>query len=390
MPRRLVLCDSTLRDGEQMPGVVFTVEQKVELAKLFSEFGADYIEIMPAVSDSDEIAAKKISRMELESRLVAVSMLRPEHIGLAAECGAHAMLFIAPVSDLHIRLKFGVSREEHTQNVLGLLDACRSQGMDAMVFGEDATRADTGYLLDFSRAISGRASTFVPCDTLGCATPDQVFLMWSAIRGNFRGTLGFHGHNDFGMATANALSAISAGATFLSSTFCGIGERAGNTATEEVLSALLFQNRAEYGAAAVEDPRAAQTRLAWLGFKFQYGMMSEVCAKVAEFSGVPLHPNKPLVGGNAFSHESGIHVSALASDLHTYENFDPILIGRRRSIFFGKKSGRKSVEKFLERRGLDTSLAFSLLEMLKVASEREQRSFSESELDDFIRRMGLC
>jgi isopropylmalate/homocitrate/citramalate synthase len=353
-----------------MPGVVFTLEQKLELARLFSDFGAHYIEMMPAVSQSDELAAKAASKLGLGAKLAAVSMLRREHVALAADCGAAAVLFIAPVSDLHIRLKFGVPRDEHVRSVLELLDLSESQGMEPMVFAEDATRADPAFLLEFAHSVSGKASTFIPCDTLGCGTPQGISFMFSALRGSFKGRLGFHGHNDFGLATANSLAAISAGAEFLSSTFCGIGERAGNAATEEVLGALRFQHSLE--------------------LPFRYELLSDVCARVSEHSGVPLHPNKPLVGPNAFSHESGIHVSALAADPNTYENFDPSLIGQRRRIFFGKKSGKKAVERFLERRGLDPSLAYSLLEMLKVASEREQRSFSEQELERFIKGAGLC
>jgi homocitrate synthase NifV len=204
---------------------------------------------------------------------------------------------------------------------------------------------------------------FMPCDTLGCATPESIQSLFAALRKRTGCGLGFHGHNDFGMATANALAAIGAGAELLSSTFTGIGERAGNVSTEEVLTARRF--------------------LCGRGRGYDLSKLTEICETVSSYSGVTLHPNKPIVGRNAFAHESGLHVDGVLKSPETYENFDPASVGQKRRIFFSRKSGRNAIRHFMEKHGLGIDVQ-SALQILKESSGKG-RSFTEIELVEALR-----
>jgi len=363
---KLIIFDTTLRDGGQMPGVNFTSKQKVDLARRFSRFGIPLIEMFPAVSKEEAAVTKRLAK-ELRGKgteIVAVTMLREDQIQLAIDCGVRHVSLFTSLSDIHLSHKLRITRRENLARALRMIQLSKRKGLDVFFAGEDATRADTAYVTEFAKAIGPHVKFFMPCDTLGCATPDSTRALYTALRRKAGCGLGFHGHNDFGMATANALAAVDAGATLVSSTFCGIGERAGNVPTEEVLAALrfLYKRRTE----------------------FDLSQLTDICTMVESYSRINLHPNKPVVGKNAFAHESGLHVDGVLKDPETYENFDPELVGQKRRIFFGRKSGKNAIRTILERRGVKADPDHAL-HLLKTSARLMGRSFTEDELVGALR-----
>ncbi len=351
--------DTTLRDGEQMPGVVFSPEEKINLALKMSYFGVDIIGIMPAVSYKEKEVTKKISNMGLESEITAATMLRKDHIDIAAESGAQRIILFTSISDIHLKNKLNISREENLEKSLELIDYAHKLGLNVDFAGEDATRADINYVINFINTISKKVDYFLPCDTLGILTPFQTYKFITKIKQNCNCNIGLHIHNDFGQATANTLAGLEAGADLFSGTFNGIGERTGNAPIEEVVIALKVQ----YG----------------INLNLKYEMINEISKLVEEYSGVMLQKHKPISGRNAFSHESGIHVDGILKYPKNYENFNPAIIGRERSILFGKHSGKCGLRYLFGNKFPDKVLD-SILENIKKRSQLEKRSFSKEEI----------
>ena len=360
---RPLIIDTTLRDGEQMPGVCFSPERKMELAQRIADFGAGVIEVMPVVSPSEQEVAKKLSAMRFKSELRAVCRLKREDIELSASTGVERLLLVAPVSDLHLKVKFGIGREEGLNKLLESVDFACSHCGKIDVALEDASRADPDYLLRISDSLSGRISLLLIGDTLGVLTPFTTRSLIRRLKSRPRPCrLEFHGHNDFGMAVANTVSAISAGADAFTATFCGIGERAGNAAMEEVVVALKFLEGIDAGV--------------------EFGEIASICRQVAESISVQIHPNKPWAGSNAFTHESGIHADAVLKDPGTYEAFPPETVGQERRILFGKKTGRHALERLLRENGMSFSPMdlVALRELVKGITQTNGAPFTPLEI----------
>jgi isopropylmalate/homocitrate/citramalate synthase len=192
---------------------------------------------------------------------------------------------------------------------------------------EDAGRATFDYFVEFLSALDGRVKVFFIADTVGCLTPDSASKIVSYVKEHFRCPIGLHFHNDFGMATANTLSGIMAGADYFSGTFTGIGERSGNAAIEEVVAALKFLHERDIGV--------------------KYSMLKEICDAVQAASKVIVQKHKPVIGVNAFAHESGVHVDGILKNARTYEFYDPAEVGNERKIVLGKHSGGSALRHFL-------------------------------------------
>ena len=361
---KCLIWDETLRDGEQMPGVVFSPEEKIDLAVRSSEFGVDFIDIMPAVSNSERILTKRLSNMGLDADIIAATMLKKEHIEMALDCDVQGIILFTPLSDLHLRYKLKISREENLNRVLDMVDFSKEQGLKVCFAGEDSTRADINYVIEFANELSGRIEYFMPCDTLGCLTPSATYSFIKKLKENCRTPLCLHVHNDFGLATANTLAGLSAGAEMFSGTFCGIGERAGNAPIEEVCTALKFLNGVE--------------------LDVRYDMLTKICNLVERYSGVKLQSHKPIVGENAFSHESGIHADGIIKHPRTYENFDPEFVGQTRRFLFGKHTGKNVLRYILKKYGIPHSNLDHLLEEIKSISEQQHCSLTETDVLDLL------
>jgi isopropylmalate/homocitrate/citramalate synthase len=351
--RKPVLYDTTLRDGEQAPGVSFNVESKVEIALLLEECGVREIEAgFPAISNDEEEAVGSVSKAVSKSKVLCLCRALKSDVDLALKCDVDGVIIFAPPSDIHLKWKLKMSAESLLKCVLEVIEYAKSHGMFVQFTCEDATRTPLERLLKFySSAVEHGADRIGVADTVGCITPSGMKFLIGELSKSLSKPIAVHCHNDFGLATANTLAAYEAGATALSVSVNGLGERCGNAPLEEVVLALYCL----YGV----DP----------GIDFK--KLNKLSQRVAELSGLKPWPLKPVVGLHAFMHESGIHVAAVLENPFTYEAYSPNIVGRERVIKFGKHSGIKAIAHALRAAGLDVSseVAREVLEEVKRLEE---------------------
>jgi len=326
LPDKITIYDSTLRDGEQMPGVRFTPEQKIEIATRLSDIGVPQIEAgFPAASDQDKKAVKMITDLGLKSEILGLSRTISADIDAAAECEVDLILMFVCTSELHMQYKLKTTPEEVLKKIQTSLDYAHARGLKVAFSSEDSTRSDLKFLVDaYHVAEKAGATRLGITDTVGCANPEAISYLVKKIKANTKTPLSVHLHNDFGFALANAISSLEAGAEAITTTVCGIGERAGNVPLEQLVMALKHLYKRDLGI-KTEGFRALATLV--------YDSIN---------STVPL--NQPWVGMNPFSHESGIHVAAILNNPMTYESVNPEQVGNKRRLLFGKHSGTALVK----------------------------------------------
>jgi isopropylmalate/homocitrate/citramalate synthase len=318
------LYDTTLRDGEQTVGVVLDPQQKLEIATLLDELGIERIEAgFPRVSQDDWDAVKLIAAAGLRAEVWGFSRAVPADLEALVELGVRHAVIESPISDGKLDA-IGVSRETMLDRITSALRFAVEHGIHAAFFGVDSTRADLEfYRRVYESAVEAGAQEVVVVDTLGIASPQAVTdLVGRTLQWVDGAPVLFHGHNDFGLATANAAAAVAAGATWVQGTINGMGERAGNANLGEVALTL----RALYG---------VQTNL-------RLDRIREVSRRVQELSGYELEPWKPVTGDTLFRRESG----AVASQFHDPPAIEPYsseLVHAQRSVVLGKKSGLDSI-----------------------------------------------
>ncbi len=343
----LKILDTTLRDGEQTPGVSLSVEQKVMIAEALDKLGVDIIEAGTAISSKGEFEAiKRISNLGLNAEICSFGRIKFEDIDAAADAGADTVFIVAPSSDIHISTKFpGKSREDIIQMSVEAIEYAKERGLIVEFGGEDASRADFNFILElYENALDAKADRLTFTDTVGVLTPEKAYEIMKKLKERFKVPLAFHGHDDFGLATANTVFAVKGGADEIHVAMNGLGERAGNAALEEVIMALEFL----YG----------------IKTKINKERIYPTSQLVEKLTMVKVPPNKPIVGENAFRHESGIHTSALLRNTSSYEPISPEVIGRKRSIILGKHAGRASVEAIMKDLGY-TATKEQMREILK-------------------------
>ncbi len=341
------ILDTTLRDGEQTPGVSLTTENKLLIAKKIDSLGVDIIEAGSAITSEGERASiKKIANEGLNAEICSYCRIRKEDIDAALTCDVDSIHLVVPVSDLHIQAKLKKDRDTVRQMAVEMTEYAKSHGLIVELSGEDASRADIDYLKSvYNAGIDAGADRLCFCDTVGILTPERSYDIFSDLS-QLRAPISVHCHNDFGMATANTVAALRAGAQEAHVTINGIGERAGNTSLEEVVMVLYSLYK-------------LKTNIDLKGLYTTSRMVSRL-------SGIPVAPNKAIVGGNAFTHEAGIHVHGLLANTATYEPITPELVGRERRIVLGKHAGRSSVVLALKEFGI---------------------SATEKQIDDIVGRM---
>jgi 2-isopropylmalate synthase len=333
--RRITVFDTTLRDGEQAAGVCFSAHDKTEIAVRLEALGVDVIEAGFPVSSPEEAAAVAAVALELQgARVCALARAVPRDVAAAGEAlrnarAARIHVFVN-ASDMQLAHQLGKTRAQVVGMAAAMVRSAREFTDDVEFSPMDATRADVAFLAELARAVlAAGASTLNLPDTVGCATPEQVVALIRELRARVpeleAATISFHGQDDLGLATANALAAIAAGAGQVELAVNGIGERAGNTSLEEVAAAL-----------HVHGARLGVTT------GLRLGTLCELSRVVAERSGIAVPPNKAVVGGNAFRHASGIHQDGVLKHRATFECFDPAEIGHPEGtqIVVGKLSGR--------------------------------------------------
>jgi len=353
-----------------MPGIAYSLEQKVAIARKLDAIHVPQIEAgFPAVSDGELRSMRTISKLGLDAEILGLSRLLKGDIDAAVDAGVDMVLLFIATSDIHLRYKFNKPREYVIEKVTEALDYCRSRGVKASLSCEDSTRTDLDFLFQVYRtAEEGGAVRIGLTDTVGCATPEAIAYLTSEIKKRFETPLSLHLHNDFGLALANAIAGVKAGADAITTTVNGIGERAGNVPLEEFVGAMKFLYGKDLGIDATE--------------------LKELCEMVALYSKVPLCRNHPLVGNDVFSHESGIHVSAVLACPLTYEPIAPEMVGNRRRLMLGKHSGGAYIRKRLEERGIEASeeQVAHILQKVKALGEVKGR-VSDTDFEDLVKEV---
>lgn len=374
-PEKVIIHDATLRDGEQTPGVVFSIEEKIEIAKMLDSLGVERIEAgMPVVSKQDLEAIKQIVALGLNSKIFAFARASKEDIDLAKECKVDGVIIEIPTGRPKLKYQFpGWTDEDVIQRSIDTVKYAKDSGMEVVYFGYDTTRADFDFLERLYSAVleEGKPDSIGIVDTMGCILPGAVKELVRKIKSMFNVKVEIHAHNDFGMSTAISFAAVEAGAEVIHTCINGLGERTGNASLEQIMLGLkvLYGQEVEY--------------------KFE--KLNEVSRKVASFSNFPVAVNKPIVGDNIFIRESGIGIDLVINQPLAMYALNPSFVGHKSGIVLGKKSGIKSVEMKLKELNMtaDESIMKKILDRVKQESVSKKRTLTNSEFfeiaNDFIR-----
>lgn len=358
------IIDTTLRDGEQAPGVVFSREEKTEIARLLADAGVDELEIgYPAISEEERVTISEIVGLKLPVRLTSWARATVDDLEAARRSGTEGVHISFPLSALYLEL-MGKDYSWVARLLRELLPRAHDAFSMVSVGGQDATRADEAVLRRFvADAAAAGADRIRIADTVGIATPSSVMAMGGELRGLTSVQLEFHAHNDLGMATANAFTALESGFDAVSVSVTGIGERAGNAALEELAMALRLSQRLQ---TCIES-----------------AALSSLCSAVSKAAGRIIEVQKPVVGKAVFEHESGIHCAALLKHPLSYQPFLPEEIGRAGSdMVFGKHSGSSSLQHYFSSLGvtMSRSEARRLLAQVRALSVEKKRALRADEL----------
>ncbi|WP_363467538.1 (R)-citramalate synthase [Halogeometricum borinquense] len=348
------LLDTTLRDGEQAPGISLSPEEKAGIARALDRANVEYIEAGSACTGQGERETiRRVTDLGLDATITSFARGVQRDVDLALDCDVDGVTIVVPASDKHVEGKVGTTREEVVETTGDLVAYAKDHGLWVEVIGEDGSRADLEFLVDIAEAaLDAGADRSCYADTVGHASPETTYEYVSALAE--LGPVSTHTHDDLGLAMTNVYASLAAGADVVHGTVNGIGERAGNVALEEVAIALSH-------CYDVETAKLDEL----------YGLAQ----KVAHATGVPLPPNKAVVGENAFTHESGIHTDGTLKDDAMYEPYPPETVGRERRLVLGKHAGRAGVAAALDEHDVDVTddeLA-AVVERVKAVGDRGKR-----------------
>ena len=335
LPDKIYIFDTTLRDGEQTPGVALTTDEKIQIAQKLNNLGVDKIEVgFPASSHGEIESAKRIKERDLDSTLVGLARSLKEDIDAVLDADLEYVHTFIGTSQLHRDYKLKMDKEKIIETSVSAVEYAKDHGLTVEFSAEDATRTERDFLFEvFTEVVSAGADFIDVPDTVGILTPVLTRELITDIKNNFTAPISVHFHNDFGLATANTLTAIECGANQAHVTINGLGERTGNCSLEELVMTL----KSAYGI----DLGLDTTRL--------YSLSN----LVGRLTGIKMPVNKPIVGDNAFAHESGIHVHGILNNSSTYEPISPEMVGHSRRIVLGKHTGANAVKSKLKENHID-------------------------------------
>lgn len=368
--------DATLRDGEQTAGVVFSPDDKVEIAKMLDSLGVERIEAgMPAVSLDDRNAIEKIAALGLRSRVFAFVRARKEDIDMAVSCGAQGVVIETPMSVPKLKYQFpSWTKERLVRESTECVAYAKSKGLETVYFGYDTTRADPQVIFDVYDSLMAnvKPDAIGVVDTTGCALPKTIAYMIETLKTRYPDMpFEIHTHNDFGMATAASFAAIEAGASVIHTSINSLGERAGNTSLEQVLMGLNLL----YG----------------LDTKYDLSKLYSVCHRVSEMSKIPIARNSPVVGDFIYVRESGIGIELVENTPLAMFSTDPKISGNHAGVVLGKKSGYMSAITYAANLGihLDREQANEVIGDIKALGIRKKTLVTKEEFLDILKTHGL-
>ena len=353
LPKRVEIHDATLRDGEQTPGLVMDVADKIAIAEKLAEVGVERIEAgMPAVSDMDFQAIKQISKLGLKSKIYSFARAVNADIDKAVECGCHGVIIEVPIGYPKLKYQFKWTWEDVLRKSVEVVNYAKKRGLHTVYFPYDTTRAREDDLTNLltRMMLDAPPDSIGVVDTMGCALPEAIKYMVRWVHRITKLPVEVHTHNDFGMAVATELAGVEAGATCIHSCANGLGERTGNAALEELMVALHVL----------------------YGYDKQYKLdkLPELGEVVRRITGLPIPVNKPILGARNFTRESGIGVDLVVKEPLAMFGTHPALTGRSGEVVLGKKSGKASITYNLEKLGFDVSDDAAINEMLKQVKEQ--------------------
>ncbi len=367
-PEKIEIFDTTLRDGEQVPGCKLNTEQKLVIAEKLDFLGVDIIEAgFPISSPGDFLSVQEISKIVKNAKVCGLTRANKKDIEVAAEALKYAkrprIHTGIGTSDSHIKFKFNSTREDIIERAVDAVKYARNFADDVEFYAEDAGRTDNDFLAKVCEEVIKAGATVLNIpDTTGYCLPEEYGRKIKYLRDNVKdidkAILSCHCHNDLGMATANSISGIINGARQIECTINGLGERAGNTALEEVV--MIIKQHPDLNFFTDINSK----------------MLNEMSYLVSDLMGMPVQPNKAIVGANAFAHSSGIHQDGVIKNRETYEIIDPKDVGiNESSIVLTARSGRSALAYRFKNIGFDvtkTELDFLYQEFLKVADTKKE------------------
>jgi 2-isopropylmalate synthase len=357
--KEITILDSTLREGEQHPGVAFTIKQRIQIAWLLDSFGVNQIEISPVVSHDHFEATKTIIKQGLKADILAHVRALKSDVEVALDCNATWVATYMGISDIHLSTKLKISREEAKIRALEVADFIKSHGLKSRFTMEDASRTDPSFLIEMCKEMNSRGIERISIpDTVGIMRPQGMYNLVKMIYDNIDtriSSLDVHCHNDVGLALANALAGCEAGANQIHTTIDGFGERTGIPSLAETAVALSVI----YG----------------MPNDFRLHMLKDLSRTIVSYTHIETPESKPIVGESAYKHKAGTHLAAILQNPSAYEILEPRLVGNRRKIVFGELAGKNGAAYLLSLLGLESS---------KVEAEKMAKGLKELRMGDIL------
>jgi len=368
---KIEILDSTLREGEQTPGVSFTIDEKVALAKRLDAFGVDFIELgHPAVSPDVYEAVVVLNDLDLKAKKMAHGRASKSDINDVAAIGVGWMGIFFGTSPLSLKHKFNVTKPEALDRIETAVKYGKDKGLKLRFTAEDASRTDLNYLIQVGQLVQNSGADRISlADTVGCLTPTQTKKLVSRMISELDIPIHVHCHNDFGMATANALSALEAGAQCVDVAINGLGERCGLPPLAEVVIAL--------------------TNIYKVNRNWNLELIPELSELVNAFSKLDSNANQPIIGKNAFTHKSGLHVKAVVKEPESYEAISPESVYRKRHFVIDKYTGNFALNNRLIHMGISVTSKELDTILVEIKSHPEKLNWDDKDLISLTNSMGI-